>query len=222
LGNQNRSNSTGGRAVRWLHIPKAGSTLGVSLMAYGCTPAHPAWHVVYMALAQGQIDIRMGHALDARYAHTGTRCDGRLWMPFVGHEPVHSQRELLTRPGGALAHAAAASARGGGLAAMFRRPSQRLISAFLDNYHASGMTNRSHMKELASTVDLWAHFPGVAGCQTKMLAGLDCGALVPAGKLDNLGLEKKTYAGHHTQAHDVSVSGPVPCAAPAYVGSRDQ
>jgi hypothetical protein len=38
------------------------------------------------------------------------------------------------------------------------------------------------MKEQAPTVDLWARFPGVAGCQTKMLAGLNCGDLVPSGR----------------------------------------
>lgn len=177
-------NQSGGMAVRWLHIPKCGSTLAISLLAYACTPAHPTWHIVFMAVAGGSIDVRMAHAIDSRHATTGTRCEGRIWLPFHGHDPVRAEDELIAGPGGALTHAAALSARGGGLVAMFRRPSQRIISAFLDNYHAWGIathTNRARMKEQAPTVDLWARFPGVAACQTKMLAGLKCGDRFPTG-----------------------------------------
>ena len=176
------ANGSGGVAVRWLHIPKCGSTLGISLLQYACTPALPAWHIVYMAMAEKQIDVRMAHAIEARRARDGFRCAGRLAMPFAGHAPV-TPAELLLSPSGMLSHAAAKSARGGGLAAMFRTPSQRLISAFLDNYHAWGITrhaSRTAMKHAAPTVDLWARFPGVAGCQVKMLNGLDCGALPPS------------------------------------------
>jgi len=178
-------NDNAGMSVRWVHIPKCGSTLGVSLLAYGCTPSHPAWHIVFMAIAGGSIDVRMAHAIDARHNSSGTRCDGRIWLPFRGHDAVDHEKELVAGPAGAIAHAAARTARGGGLAAMFRRPSQRLISAFLDNYHAWGIarhTNRARMKKQAPTVDLWARIPGVAACQTKMLSGLNCGDLVPEGR----------------------------------------
>jgi len=59
-------NDNAGMSVRWVHIPKCGSTLGVSLLAYGCTPSHPAWHIVFMAIAGGSIDVRMAHAIDAQ------------------------------------------------------------------------------------------------------------------------------------------------------------
>lgn len=177
-------NTSDGVAVRWLHIPKCGSTLAISILSYACTPMLPDWHINYMALAGGQVDIRMAHAIDARFAVQGSRCDGRLWLPLVGHDPVDHAREITVSMSGALVHAASLSPRGGGLAAMFRQPSQRLISAFLDNFHAFGVPpkSRQEMKSRASTVDRWARWPGIASCQTKMLLGMACAAPVPEGK----------------------------------------
>jgi hypothetical protein len=114
-------NESAGLSVRWLHIPKCGSTLGISLLAYGCTPSHPPWHIVFLAIAGGSIDVRMAHAIDARHNTTGTRCDGRIVLPFNGHDPVRHEKELVTRPTGAIAHAAALTARQGAGAGRCRR-----------------------------------------------------------------------------------------------------
>ena len=116
-----------------------------------------------MAIKGGRIDVRMAHALDARRARSGARCDGRLLLPFAGHEPV-SARDLSR----------------GGLVAFFRRPAQRLISAYLDNRHAWGLraSERSSLRTAAPTIAAFARYPGIAGCATKMLAGFDCAANV--------------------------------------------
>ena len=63
---------------------------------------------------------------------------------------------------------------------MFRRPSQRLISAFLDNYHTYGLPRRERtaLKAQAPTIAHFVRYPGVAGCAAKMLAGHHCAARV--------------------------------------------
>jgi len=153
--------------VRWLHIPKCGMTLALTVLNYACGRVHPPWHLVHMALVGGQSDVRMAHSLDCRHAKAGHRCEGRLLLPFVGHHPVQAHDQQLV--------------------IMFRRPAQRLISAFRDNYHAWGLGAglRTAMKRSNPTVASWARYPGIAGCMTKMLAGYDCGAsrVPPRGEL---------------------------------------
>ena len=110
-------------------------TLALTVLNYACGRVHPPWHLVHMALAGGQSDVRMAHSLDCRHARTGHRCEGRLLLPFVGHHPVQAHdRQLVI---------------------MFRRPAQRLISAFRDNYHAWGLgaEKRNAMKRSNPTVD---------------------------------------------------------------------
>ena len=151
------ANLSAAPSVRWLHIPKCGMTFALSVLNYACGHLHAPWHYVYMALEGGQSDVRMAHSLDARHARRGHRCDGRLLMPFAGHLPVQpSDRQLVV---------------------MFRRPAQRLISAFHDNYHAWGLggAERNAMKRAHPDPASWARYPGIAGCMTKMLAGYDCG-----------------------------------------------
>eukprot|EP00316_Scyphosphaera_apsteinii_P001709 CAMPEP_0119304130 /NCGR_PEP_ID=MMETSP1333-20130426/5428_1 /TAXON_ID=418940 /ORGANISM="Scyphosphaera apsteinii, Strain RCC1455" /LENGTH=293 /DNA_ID=CAMNT_0007306957 /DNA_START=379 /DNA_END=1260 /DNA_ORIENTATION=- len=153
--------------------------MGISVMHYACGNEVPAWHLVYMAMVGDQIDVRMAHSIGARHSTSGSRCQGRLLLPFAGHYPVFA-REVRPSPLGSILNRQLSH---GGIAAMFRHPAQRLISAFLDNWHAWGISkhaNRAQMKKIAPTVDLWARHDGVASCMTKMLAGLDCG-----GKLDS-------------------------------------
>ena len=100
------------RPVRWLHIPKSGATLAVSVLSYACFDALPPWHVVGMALRGGRSDVRMARALGARHGTRGARCSGRLLLPFDGHRPL-SARDMQR----------------GGIVTFFRRPAQRIISA---------------------------------------------------------------------------------------------
>ena len=89
----------GSRPIRWLHIPKCGSTFGITILRYAC-PELPAWHTVYMAKAKGSIDVRMAYSVDARFSKTGSRCQGRLLLPLVEHYPVLPDEVPLppTRP----------------------------------------------------------------------------------------------------------------------------
>ena len=150
------NNSHRRQSIRWLHIPKCGATLAVSVIAYACAETMPDWHTTGMALRGGRIDVRMAHAIAARGKVRGSRCGGQLLMPFEGHHPVlHRDAHIV---------------------AMFRRPSQRLISAYLDNYHAWGLPRRERtaLKSKAPTIAAFARYPGIAGCATKMLAGYQC------------------------------------------------
>ena len=166
-----RSNSSGRRtSIRWLHFPKCGATLAVSVLSYACADEVPDWHTIGMALRGGRIDVRMAHAIDGRHAARGSRCGGRLLLPFDGHRPV---APLVPLP-------SAAPRDSRGLVAMFRRPAQRLISAYLDNLHAWGLKSKERLmlKSRAATVGAFARYPGIAGCMAKMLAGYQCAANV--------------------------------------------
>ena len=131
----------------------------MSVLGHACAGHIPMWHVVGMAVRGGRLDIRMSHALGARHATRGARCGGQLLLPFAGHAPV-----------------SALDRSRGGLVAMFRRPAQRLISAYLDNRHAWGLPSRQRqtLKHTAPTVARFARHPGIRGCMAKMLAGYMC------------------------------------------------
>lgn len=178
---QRTSNRT---PVRWLHVPKCGATFALTVIRHAC-PEVSTVHAVYMALQGGQVDIRFGRAIGARFAVRGSRCAGKLKLPFIGHRPILARDTTIV--------------------AIFRRPAQRLISAFLDNYHAWGQPGRerSAMKAVAHTVHAFARYPGIAGCMAKMLAGRDCavrlagndGALVLKKAISVLRSERIVFVG---------------------------
>ena len=167
--------------VRWLHFPKCGATLGVSVLSYACLGTMPTWHTVGMALRGGRVDVRMAHAIGARHANHGSRCGGRLLLPFDGHRPV-SDRIQSDGPSNQFAWALPKTTLRDthGLIAFFRRPAQRLISAYLDNLHAWGLksSERARLKHRVRSIAAFARHPGIAGCMAKMLAGFQCAARV--------------------------------------------
>jgi len=64
------------------------------------------------------------------------------------------------------------------VAAMFRQPSQRIISAKADGLHANGLSPADYAElrgkcEHEST-ECFARYPGIAGCMTRMLTGKLC------------------------------------------------
>lgn len=65
--------------------------------------------------------------------------------------------------------------------AMFRDPRRRLWSAFNYFKHTNGMPHdlREKMLNNSNTVKEFAAFPGIAGCQTKMVLGQRCSRNVP-------------------------------------------
>ena len=160
----------------------------MTVVRHACTERqNPAWHTAYLAMGQGigqhyKVARALAHDRDrkasARSRNRGTCCSGRLLLPFLGHQPV-KERELQIRgwvPGPQQGEKHPA----GGLVAMFRRPAQRLISAFLDKRHTGG-TNAADRRSMPRNLTGFARHPGVAGCMTKMLTGRECGAPVHVG-----------------------------------------
>lgn len=73
-------------------------------------------------------------------------------------------------------------APGRALVGLLRHPVQRLLSAFHHGMHAPGMPRERHARlrqQCRGDAACFARFPGVAGCQAKMLLGHACGEDVP-------------------------------------------
>lgn len=151
-------------ALKWLHIPKAGLSFKNSLYRLAC-PSLP-WDAVVRP-KPGKFDVHFDYAKCGRQA-TRLPCVRRLY-PFISHPPLTPYDRAAPFL----------------VVAMFRSPSQRLISAFYaDNSaggrHAVGM--RDAVRE--SVVDgvrfnetnltQYAAWPGVAGCACHMLTGHHC------------------------------------------------
>lgn len=142
------------RALRWLHIPKTGSAFINTLARYGCPELRPTNQTFEMA-----VNFSRWRAEEPRVS-----CSG-LMSPWSGHAPANPH-ELDS------------------LAAMFRRPSQRLLSGFhhteqgvADAMVAPGMPKAERDKLRLAAAGLpsaYARWPGIASCATKMLRGRPC------------------------------------------------
>ena len=70
---------------------------------------------------------------------------------------------------------------------MFRHPLARLRSAYLNDLHSEGFSNKKRAELHASihTLKEFVETPGITGCQTRMLTGYACASLQsPADKLE--------------------------------------
>ena len=148
------------RPIRWLHVPKAGSAFINVAARFGCPELRQSNHTFNMA-------VEFTAWIDKE--RDGRECP-RLAAPWNGHAPIRPaelQPPAMVR-----------------LVAMFRRPSQRLLSGFhhaeggkVDMMIAPGMpaARREQMRR-ASRDDpaAYARWPGIAGCVAKMLIGRQC------------------------------------------------
>ena len=156
--------------VRFVHFPKCGTSFTYTLVAHRCAHVmsvddlHAQLRIDQGGFQARQVEQRLISAARAAgepglTSTPRTVCGGRLTLPIFGHMPV--------RPGGAAT-----------LVGMFRRPAQRLISAFLHGKHAvgSGLWQRGQRDAQYDALNLsaWARHPGIAGCMTKMLTGHQC------------------------------------------------
>ena len=142
--------------VRWLHIPKAGSSFINTILRFGCGPATASSMPVFAAA----IELSRWLAL-----HPQTRCT-RLHAPWQGHVPVRRNERRLV--------------------GLFRSPPQRLLSGYFHHEHgknasmiAPGMSDaqRALMRRHArGDPAAYARWPGIAACATKMLLGFQCAA----------------------------------------------
>ena len=161
--------------VRHLHVPKTGTSFAYTLVAHRCGGVLPPEQLfAYLAnvsrrgrqaydLERALIDRARAACEIGRGTRSRIVCGGRLTLPLFGHTPVK-------RRGNAT------------LVGFFRRPAQRLLSAFYHEKHAVGPSWQRARRDpmyAALNASAWARWPGIAGCQTKMLTGFHCGADVP-------------------------------------------
>jgi len=165
----------------WLHIPKCGTSFGATLHGYTCT-ATPT-----------------PQANPADPSETCVRCgpDGARWRGF--DHTILSSIPFDRRPycdwnvsfkGAFKNHIVLAATndftRAGEprAVALFRDPRRRLVSGWNDNKHSYAMGSWwdprgpdeevKLMRNSTSTLESYARWPGIAGCQVKMLVGEDC------------------------------------------------
>ena len=163
------------RAIRWLHVPKAGSALINVVARFGCrdtiaTPSSsplPPLPIFDIALNFTQW----------RGAHPEAQCAGLL-APWAGHAPVQAHELHGPRL----------------LVGVFRRPAQRLLSGFHHREDgrpnsmiapgASLATRAAMRRACRGDPGAYARWPGIAGCATKMLIGRQCANSRPVDAAD--------------------------------------
>lgn len=151
--------------LSWLHVPKAGTSFVATLWNYACGQRGLPLDLNVDVAASYQCSQCYDFALMQRYPREMYCEEGVLSKSWqTQHLPItlsHVQQRQNT-------------------VGMFRRPNQRVISAFHDSYHASGFTQttmdnlRSACPEGRSTPACFAKYPGIAGCMTRMLTGGMC------------------------------------------------
>ncbi|EGB02279.1 hypothetical protein AURANDRAFT_69028 [Aureococcus anophagefferens] len=139
------------QALRWLHLPKSGSTFQNSVFHWAC-PKMPE-RAGYGPRAT-PFKLKSLYTKDRRLNRT--LCDRDVDMTIPGHPPA--EERALPRT-----------------VAMFRQPRQRVISAYRNGKHCDGfqeIDKDPNWKHL--TVAEYARHAGIPGCTTRMLLGGKC------------------------------------------------
>jgi len=155
----------------WLHIPKTGSSFAATLWSFACT-------------RRGHIDLSISNdvggsqslpwsknrifhdmyeqALTARYPSEIYCHRDVIGSESIGHRPVTRDNVLDFN-----------------VAGFFRQPEERLSSAFDHGLHSTGFRNKTDLYQRCrypepGNFTCYATYPGIAGCQTRMLTGAEC------------------------------------------------
>ncbi|CAJ1352311.1 unnamed protein product [Effrenium voratum] len=154
------------RNIQWLHFPKAGTSFMATIWNYACARRTPLDLGVSPRATPG-CEQCYDMALMDRYPADEFCDDGYLSEGFhTQHTPVSLDLKQQND---------------WNIIGMFRRPSQRVISAFFDTLHATGMTEDEYTAlmqacgpEGNNTASCYARYPGIAGCMSRMLTGETC------------------------------------------------
>ncbi|KAL7480940.1 hypothetical protein ACHAW6_006612 [Cyclotella cf. meneghiniana] len=203
------------KRIRWLHFPKTGTSFISTLWSYACSTRE---RYIDLEISSFQCDIfaknyfsMYDFALMRRYpwemygAPNLIRPDSKTLgkdtpLGLVGG----TQHMAMTPPKQEVTPARHTKIKGllnkiniwGSeldqnftVAAFFRQPEQRIVSAFYDGRHTSGFTSElfSAVKNVSNglpckisgvtyknPLECFARFPGVAGCMARMLSGEAC------------------------------------------------
>eukprot|EP00040_Diaphanoeca_grandis_P008215 m.44371 g.44371 ORF g.44371 m.44371 type:complete len:476 (+) comp19664_c0_seq3:2115-3542(+) len=167
----------------WLHFPKCGTSFGVTLHGYTCqsdpspkvNPSKPGEECNRCGL-EAQNWRGFDHTIKPSIQwETRPYCDWNITFEgaFKNHIVLPSTNDYSSP-----SHSQAV--------ALFRDPRRRLLSGWNDNKHSYALGSfqvpRNPIDEVAvmrnstKTIEEYAAWPGIGGCQTKMLLGEDCAA----------------------------------------------
>jgi len=156
--------------IQWLHFPKAGTSFVSTLWNYACGerglkgfPLDLTISPVATPTCSACYDI----ALKARYPVSKYCQPDAFGKKFqTQHAPVSLVNLSLFK---------------WQVVAMFRRPSQRLISAYYGGRHTAGFSKMEYQTMLKKLPRdnkggpaAYARYPGIAGCTARMLTGARC------------------------------------------------
>eukprot|EP00056_Hartaetosiga_gracilis_P013013 m.211081 g.211081 ORF g.211081 m.211081 type:complete len:495 (-) comp13785_c0_seq1:199-1683(-) len=177
--------------LTWIHFPKCGSSFTNVFYNYGCQNVEGSG--VFTELDDPFLPTYKEETCE--YCYNACKGCFTLWAPHDGIMHVKRNNTFLKLPfrekycvadkrgyipgHNALTKSRAIS-RSGTIAAIFRDPRTRLVSAYNYRKHTFGMNkvDREHLLQTTRTVESFANFPGVSSCQTKMLVGYTCGQYV--------------------------------------------
>lgn len=150
--------------IQWLHIPKTGTSFVATLWSYAC--------------GQGEVPIDLGVDPTARpyCAHCyDLSLRGRYpKYPYCERNSLHTQFQTQHAP----QTLQKVQKLNMSLVGFFRRPSARMVSAYYDGLHASGIGAKGYTalstKCKGQGPKCFAEYPGIAGCATRMLTGKTC------------------------------------------------
>lgn len=175
-----RDTSRDDKPIRWLHIPKTGTSFSASIVQLGC-PTIPGWAEIRtksMTVSDAKEEfgadyknMQMSRSINVPYFATcfpniiPAECniDGIL----TGHRPLSKYT---------MSHMDEAR-----VFSIFRDPVDRIISGFhYDQHDCPSCKNNYTVLQYASEHTKHPLSHGPAGCMTKMLVGRDCGSEYPS------------------------------------------
>lgn len=151
--------------INWLHIPKTGTGFISTIWNYACGQTGPPLDLRVDPVHSLSCEECFDFALMARYSRR-KYCKKGVLSPYIKTQHVPIKLEHVR-------------ARNESVVGMFRKPSQRLISAFRNGMHANGFSDDEfeQIQAVCGHRDLascYAGFPGIAGCMARMLTGDKC------------------------------------------------
>lgn len=159
----------------WIHFPKAGTSFANTILHY-CCPGLAGDTAIpsFSSLSETQKLIYTGSLVELFLVEQNIGSDGKLSLSSekCRRDSYRSDRQITSH-----FPVASNSANLSGAVAMFRNPITRILSAFHHNLHSFRMgpgSNRK-MRNKVKSVEDFANWPGISGCQTKMMLGQFCG-----------------------------------------------
>eukprot|EP00931_Biecheleriopsis_adriatica_P064266 TRINITY_DN39073_c0_g1_i1.p1 TRINITY_DN39073_c0_g1~~TRINITY_DN39073_c0_g1_i1.p1 ORF type:complete len:596 (-),score=130.03 TRINITY_DN39073_c0_g1_i1:223-2010(-) len=148
--------------IRWLHFPKCGTSFISTLWNYGCSKNGLPIDLRIDAKNKPGCGECYDFALEDRYPRAQF-CDPKIIGRFFQFQHAGLRHDEL---------------KSKMVVGFFRKPSQRLISAYHNGLHCSGFKPDEYQQLQATTkaggVAAFARFPGIAGCTARMLTGGNC------------------------------------------------